>query len=395
MKIVQINVSYGRGSTGKICLGIAELLHKNGFDNRTLYSSAGVDSPFGIKYTDIKYMKFQALRSRVLGTYGFHSVKATGALISEIDKLAPDIVHIHNIHSHDCNFEMLMSYLKEKHIKTVWTFHDCWCFTGYCTYFDIVNCDRWVDGCHDCPQRKQYSWFFDKSAELYRLKKEALKGLDLTVVTPSVWLANLVKLSFLSACPVKVINNGIDLGIFKPTVCDKKILDKKAGERIVLGVALGWEARKGLDVFVSLSKTLPSNYRIVLVGTNGSIDKTLPGNILSIHRTHDQHELAALYSVADVFVNPTREENYPTVNMEAIACGTPVVTFRTGGSGEMLDETCGSVVDRDDIASLEKEIIRICETHPYSREACVKRAESFDQNERFMEYVELYKELVQ
>ncbi|MBR5785830.1 MAG: glycosyltransferase [Clostridia bacterium] len=394
MKVVQINVSYGRGSTGRICLGIAELLEKNGFDNRTLYSVIGVDSPLAIKYTHPRYIKFQALRSRVLGTYGFNSVRATRTLLSELEKLAPDIVHLHNIHSHDCNFEMLLSYLKDKHIKTIWTFHDCWCFTGYCTYFDVVKCERWMIGCQNCPQKNLYSWFFDKSDKLYQRKKEAVDGLDLTIVTPSAWMAGLVKRSFFSEYPFRVIHNGIDLSVFKPTENGSPIAERKNGEKIVLGVALGWENRKGLDVFISLSNRLPSNYRIVLVGTDDYIDKFLPGHIISIHRTHNQNELAALYSAADVFVNPTREENYPTVNMEALACGTPVVTFRTGGSPETLGEDCGSVVERDDIDSLEKEIIRICETHPYSKEDCVNHAKAFDQNERFMEYVELYKELL-
>ena len=395
MKIVQINSVFGKGSTGKICLGIAELLEKDRYDNCVLYSNAGTDSPFGIRYTDNKFVKLYAIKSRICGNFGFNSVRETKSLIAKLDELSPELVHLHNIHSHNCHFEMLLSYLKERHIKTVWTFHDCWCFTGYCTYFDVVRCDKWKNTCNNCPQKKDFSFFIDRSKKLHIRKKSAIEGLNLTIVTPSKWLASMVKESFLKDVPVHVIYNGIDLNVFKPTENPLVSIKKSNDEKIVLGIADVWGYRKGLDVFVKLSEKLPENYKIVLVGTDENIDKQLPKNVVSIHRTNNQKELAEIYTVADVFVNPTREENFPTVNMESLACGTPVLTFRTGGSPEILDETCGFVVECDDVDSLEKEIIRICETNPYSKEACVRRAKTFDQKERFMEYVELYKYLLQ
>ena len=216
----------------------------------------------------------------------------------------------------------------------------------------------------------------------------------MTIVTPSEWLASLVKESYLKDYPVKVINNGIDLNIFKPTESDfikKYALENKY---IVLGVAFGWGRRKGLDVFIELAKRLDEEkYKIVLAGTDDNVDKLLPDNIISIHRTQNQTELAEIYTAADVFANPTREENYPTVNMEALACGTPVVTFNTGGSPEMLDETCGAAVAKDDNDAMYNEIIRICEKKPYSMEACIKKAKGFDKNEKFGEYIRLYEVL--
>ena len=229
------------------------------------------------------------------------------------------------------------------------------------------------------------------------LKKKWFSGVDnMTIVTPSEWLKDLVKQSFLNDYPVKVINNGIDLSVFKPTESDfRSRYGIPESKRIVLGVAFGWGKRKGLDVFVDLAKRLDGeNYQIVLVGTDPAVDKHLPDNVISIHRTHDQTELAELYTAADIFVNPTREENYPTVNMEAIACGTPVLTFRTGGSPEIVDESCGSVVECDDIDALEREVIRICTTNAYSKEDCLAHAKSFDKNERFKEYIELYESIV-
>ena len=214
-------------------------------------------------------------------------------------------------------------------------------------------------------------------------------------MTPSQWLCKLVKQSFLGDYPVRVIHNGINLEVFRPIVSNFREKYGIAKEQhMVLGVSLGWNERKGLDVFVSLAKKLPDDYKIVLVGTDSKVDKCLPSNVISIHRTQNQTELAEIYSAADVFVQTTREENYPTVNMEAIACGTPVLTFRTGGSPEMLDESCGAVVPCDDIDNLEKEIIRICTARPYLIEQCVVKSKEFDQNMRFKEYIELYETII-
>jgi len=393
MKIVQINATCGVGSTGKICVGISELLSLAGVENYIFYSDKSSGYKFGVKCSDSKYLKLQALKSRVCGNYGFNSQRATEKIIDELERIRPDIVHLHNIHGHDCDLETLFIYFKNTRTKLIWTFHDCWAFTGYCTHFAMMKCDKWKTGCFDCIQRNEYSWFFDKSSELFKKKKELFSGLDLTIVTPSRWLADLVNQSFLKGYPVQVINNGIDLSVFniRPSTFRQKygIENKK----VILGVAFGWGERKGLDVFVALASRLSDEYQIVLVGTDDKTGKLLPSNIISIHRTQNQQELAEIYAAADVFVNPTREENYPTVNMESIACGTPVLTFRTGGSPEIVDETCGSVVDCDDVDALEKEIVRICEDKPYSEDACIKKAREFEQSERFKEYIKLYERI--
>lgn len=390
MIIAQINATCGAGSTGKICISVSELLSENGAENYIFYSSGSSDYPLGIKYANEIAIKMQTLVSRISGNYGFEARSITERLIKELERISPNIIHIHNIHSHSCNLEILFNYIRKNNIKTYWTFHDCWAFTAYCPYFDIFECDKWKTGCKKCPQIKQYSWFFDRSEYLYNKKKSVIEGTDLTIITPSQWLAGLVKESFFKDYPVKVINNGIDLNVFKPTDSDFRKKHNLENKYMVLGVAFGWGKRKGLDVFCELAKRLDNKrYQIVLVGTNDDVDKLLPKNIISIHRTQNQKELAEIYTAADLFVNPTREENYPTVNMEAIACGTPVVTFNTGGSPEMLDSTCGSVVPKNDIDGIYNEIKRVCETQPYSKDDCLKRAERFDKTLRFTEYLNL------
>ncbi|MBQ3182952.1 MAG: glycosyltransferase [Clostridia bacterium] len=394
MKIVQINATYNKGSTGKIVAGISDVMNSFKIENYVFHSSGENRQPYIIQYSNKSNIKLAAFKSRVFGNWGFNTGTATKVLIGMLSDIKPEVVHLHNIHGHNCDLKRLFAYFKKSKTKVVWTFHDCWAFTGYCTYFDMCKCEKWQIGCSNCVQKRQYSWFFDRSTWLFDEKKKLFSDLDLTVVTPSIWLADLVKQSFLKNCTVEVINNGIDLNVFKPK--KSKIRQKYAlkDKKIILGVALEWENRKGLDVFIKLSKRLSADYKIILVGTSNDVDKLLPDNIISIHRTQNQNELAELYTAADLFVNPTREDNYPTVNIEALACGTPVVTFKTGGSPEMLDESCGSVVECDDIDALEKEIIRICTEKPFTETDCLNKAKEFDKNQRFKEYIELYERIV-
>lgn len=390
MKVVQINSFCGSGSTGNICVQVSRMLTKQGVENYILYTSGNSDYPLGKRYMSPLEGKLQALKSRILGNFGFNSKAATKRLLALLEEIQPQIVHLHNLHGHNCNLEMLLQYLKEKKIKTVWTFHDCWAFTGYCPHYDMVGCDRWKTGCGSCPQRKKYSWFLDRSHTMFEKKKELLTGMDLTIVTPSQWLADQVKQSFLYDKEIKVMYNGIDLSVFRPDFSDLREKYRCTGKYLVLGVAFGWGARKGLDVFCDLAKRLGDRYQILLVGTNEEVDKQIPENVISVHRTQDQKELAALYTCADVFVNPTREEVLGLTNLEALACGTPVVTFQTGGSPECIDENCGIVVLRNDINAMAAAIRKICEERPFTSENCIRRAAAFDANDRFREYLELY-----
>ena len=399
MKTVLIN-SCNFGSTGNIMLEIAETAENGGYTAAVCYPQSRDNSRkqkekdfvIGTRFSRNIHLQLAG----ITGLNGCFSYFSTLKLLKKLDKFKPDIIHLHNLHNCYINLSLLFKYIKKHNIKTVWTLHDCWAFTGHCPYFDIAECAKWKTGCYSCPQYKDYpKSLFDNSKIMYRLKRKWFTGVkNMTIVTPSEWLAGLVKESYLKDYPVKVINNGIDLNVFKPTESDFRKKYALENKYIVLGVAFGWGKRKGLDVFIELEKRFDKEkYKIVLVGTDDNVDKLLPENIISIHRTQNQTELAKIYSAADVFANPTREENYPTVNMEALACGTPVVTFNTGGSPEMLDETCGAAVAKDDNDAMYNEIIRICEKKPYSLEACIKKAKGFDKNEKFGEYIRLYEVL--
>lgn len=390
MRVAQINAICGSGSTGNICIGISKALSQEGIENRIFYTSGKSDYPLGVKYASDKYIKLQALKSRIFGNYGFNSRGATKRLIKHLEAFKPDIIQLHNLHSHNVHLGMLFDYIRKNNIKTFWTFHDCWAFTGYCPHYAMAGCEKWKTKCEKCPQKSTYSWFFDKSNWLYEKKKAFVKDLDLTITGPSDWVVNQAKKSFLGECTAITIKNGINLNIFKPTESNFREKYGLENKKIVLGVAFDWGVRKGLDVFLELAKRLPEDYQIVLVGTNDSVDKMLPDNIISIHRTANQRELAEIYTASDVFANPTREETFGLVNIECLACGTPVVTFNAGGSPECVDENCGSVVEIDDVDSLEREIVRICQDKPFTKEACFAKAREFDKNLKFKEYVDLY-----
>lgn len=383
------------GSTGKIVKGIAKVAKGEGAETLTYLSwTKGYrkSDEAGVIVGSFLGKLFHMGVAKLNGKNGCYSKRDTKKLLKKLDEFKPDAIDLHILHNWNINLPMLFDYIKKNKIKTVWTFHDCWAFTGQCPHFIMAKCDKWKTACHDCPQYREYpSAFVDKTELMHRLKKEWFLGIeDLTIVTPSKWLGGLVKESFLKDYDVKVINNGIDLEVFKPTESDFRKKHGLENKKIVLGVAFGWGKRKGLDVFIKLASELPSDYQIVLVGTDDETDKQLPSNIISIHRTSNQKELAEIYSASDVFANPTREDTFPTVNMEALACGTPVVTFRTGGSPEIIDEASGAVVDVDDFDSFKYEIIRACEGEAYTSNVCIERAKCFDMYDKFKQHYDLF-----
>lgn len=399
MRVVGLNAVHN-GSTGNIMLNISKVLDKKGEETVTFSTYIAnpnyKELPHALKNHNYYGSYFENVIHKILGQLtglnGCFSYFGTKKLIKEFKKFNPDVIHLHNLHTFCINLPMLFNYIKKNNIPVVWTLHDCWTFTGHCPHFVLANCDKWKSECHNCPQLSVYPrTIVDNTRKAHKLKKKWFLGVEnMTLVTPSEWLGKLAKESFLKDYPVRVVNNGIDLSVFKPTDSDFRNKYGLNDKKILLGVASGWGEGKGLDVLEKLSNRLDDKYQIVLVG----IEKAPNDKIIAIKRTESQKELAQIYTEADLFVNPTRQDTYPTVNMEALACGTPVLTFRTGGSPEIIDETCGSVVEVDDLDAMEKEIIRICEEKPYSKEACLLRAEGFDMNDRFQEYIELYKEVM-
>lgn len=334
--------------------------------------------------------------SMLTGYQHIWCVVSTKQLLKQLDIIKPDIIHLHNLHLWNINVPMLFNYIKQNNIKVVWTLHDCWSFTGQCPYFSEINCDKWKNQCGECPQLKRYpATYIDHTKQMFELKKDWFLGVDnLTIVSPSQWLKGLVSESFLKGYPAICINNGIDMNVFQPLKSNIRYKYKLNSKHIILGVSLEWGYRKGLDVFLKLSEILNDNFKIVLVGIDKDLEKNIPSSIVCIERTQNQHELAEIYSAADVFINPTREDNFPTVNIEALACGTPVITSSSGGSSEMIDETCGFSVNVSDIPGIVRCIENIVYKEAIDRKKCREHAMLYNANTKFEEYIELYKKII-
>lgn len=395
--LLQINVTANWGSTGKIAEQIGLCAQAHGWESYIAYGRMmnpsknkliKVGNSFDVyeHYAEGKFLDNEGLASR----------RATKDFLRKVDEIKPDVVHLHNIHDHYMNYPMLFRYFAEKEIPVVWTQHDQWATTGHCSY-NLCGCERWKDECHDCPLSKWYS--FDGSRRNHQLKKELMNAVpSLTIVPVSEWLGENVRQSHFRNRPIMVIHNGIDINTFSPqqtNAYERYGIDKS--KKIVLGVAAVWDARKGLNDFYELAMNLPaSEYAIVIVGQLTEKGTRPEGGcqMVFVDRTQNALELAQLYSSASVFVNPTYQDNYPTTNLEAIACGTPVVTYRTGGSPEAIDEHSGIVVEQGNVEAVVS-AIRQMRSKPFSSSACRKRAiENFNKDKCFEEYIRVYEDLV-
>ena len=397
MNILQVNIVCGIRSTGRIASDLHAILLSQGHQSTIAfgrYDAKNCDHTIRIGSRVDTYMHI--VQTRLFDKHGFASADATKIFIEKIKALNPDVIHLHNLHGYYLHIGLLFEYLKQANKPVIWTLHDCWAFTGHCAYFDFVGCERWKTECHDCPSKRDYPQSFtDNSRWNYQAKKELFLGVkNLTLVTPSKWLAELVKQSFLRDYTGVIINNGIDLRVFRPTPSAFRIKHKLQDKFILLGVASDFSERKGYSYFIELSKQLKPDEKLVLVGLSEKQIKSLPTGIIGITKTNNTQELAEIYSVADVFINPTLEDNFPTTNLEALACGTPVITFNSGGSPECLDASSGLVVDRGDLQELITAIAVIKKNGKELYTAhCQKRAQDwFDKDTRLTEYIELYKE---
>lgn len=396
MNLLQINVTANWGSTGKIAEDIGKLAIRKGWDSWIAFGRGTPQSASNlVRIGNNLDMHLHGVQSRLFDNHGLASRGVTRAFIKRIEEISPDIIHLHNIHGYFINYPLLFEFLKNWGGPVVWTLHDCWPFTGHCAYYDFVQCNRWQSKCHNCPQLKSYpaSIWLDRSYKNYNDKKTAFSGVsNLTLVPVSDWLRQELSKSFLCTYPAVTIHNGVDTSLFRPIEQKQIPTDKK----VILGVASVWDKRKGLDEFVKLRRLLPDNYSIFLIGLSKKQISTLPDGITGIRRTNSVDELVHLYNLADVFVNPTFEDNFPTTNIEALACGTPVITYHTGGSAEAIDGNTGFKVAYRNINEMADRIIQVCTNSTFSPADCRRRATNlYDKNKAFSKYFDLYNSLTQ
>ncbi len=396
--LLQINTTLNLGSTGRIAEQISLMAEANGWDCYIAHGARYVNQSkiksiqIGSKITNVMH----AIKGEYFGMQGFGSTLSTYRFIKKIQRIKPDIIHLHNLHGYYINIAVLFKYLAKANIPIVWTLHDCWSFTGHCTHFESQGCYKWKTECSDCPLLMlQYkSRLIDRSNRNFKIKKKLYSHLkNITIVPVSNWLGSLVRESILKGHRIKIIRNGIDLDSFKPTQSNiKGRMNINSDKKIVLGVVDS--GFKGKREFIALSKD--SNYQVVIVGVKKDWMNDIPDNIICVPRTNSQKELAEYYSAADVFVNPTQNDTFPTTNIESIACGTPVVTYNAGGSPEILDKNTGIVVERNDIKALHTAVETILANGKgHYAEMCRNRAVlNFNKDDRFMDYINLYTDLM-
>lgn len=403
--LIQISIEVNSGSVGRIAEQIGQVAMSHGWDSYITYARNHLPSKSKTIKIGTKWdVYWHGIMTRLFDRHCLHSTKATKKLIQQIEIIKPNIIQLHHIHGYFLNMEVLFKYLSSVSIPVVWIFHDCWAITGHCAYFDYVGCSKWRIQCRACVQKKMYpgSFLLDRSSKNYQLKKELFTSVrNMTIVAVSNWLGNIVSQSLLRQFPILVIQNGIDLELFSPqsnhnikTMKDKLGLSEDSV--VLLGVASTWDQRKGLTDFVQLYSIIPSKWKIVLVGLSKRQIKKLPMGIIGISRTENVKQLAELYSLATVFVNPTWEDTFPTTNLEALACGTPVITYRTGGSVESVTEEVGYVVEKGDVAAIKDCVNEILSKGEITyNDVCRNRAIAlYNKNDRFEDYIKLYNRLI-
>ena len=362
MRYLFINSVYGIRSTGKLIAKQCGQLKAAGHSCAVGYGrQASADGQADlIRIGSDTTSSVHAGLSRLADCQGKLSAGATRRFLKEAERFSPDVVWMHNLHGYYLNYEVFFAWLKARpDIKKCWTLHDCWAFTGHCAYFTYAKCDGWKRGCGHCPQKKAYpaSFGLDRSRQNYTDKKAAFQGVqNLIIITPSHWLADLVQESFLGEYPVKVAHNEIDRQIFRPRPGDFRQRMGLEDKKILLGVAVGWEETKGLPDILRLRTMLDDSYVIVLVGASERQIRSFPPGVIGLPRVDGQEALAEIYTAADVLINPTHQDNYPTVNLEARACGTPVVTYDVGGSPESAGYEY--IVQEGNLDQLRETVIR-------------------------------------
>jgi len=401
MKVLQINSTLNSGSTGRIAEGIGlKILEQGGESFIAFGRSANASQSQIIRVGNKWIQSIHLLKTRLFDTHGFHSSRATKALVQQIREIQPDIIHLHNLHGYYLNIEILFDFLKDWDKPIVWTLHDCWPFTGHCCYYERVKCMKWKLECQNCPLKWLYpqSYFYDNSKDNYR-KKKMLFSLpkQLHLVTVSNWLESQVAQSFLQKRPIETIYNGIDLLVFRPM--NQFNLKKEygfEGKQVILGVANIWTDGKGLQSFTELSKRINKNQLIILIGVTKKQIKHLPENMLGIAHTSSVEELAKYFNLADVFINPSIAETFGMTTAEAMACGTPAVVYETSAMPEMITDEVGFIVPYNNYESLYEKTNKILANgkESYTKNCRARAEERFDQDKQYEKYTALYKSLV-
>ena len=398
MKVLQVNSVCGIRSTGRICTDIAELLEQQGHTCKIAYGRETVPEKYqkyAVKIGTDLGVRGHALKSRFFDCAGFSSARATRKLIKQIKEYNPDIIHLHNLHGYYIHVGILFRFLREYNKPVIWSFYDCWPFTGHCAHFDYNGCEQWKTGCEKCAYKQEYpKSLFSKAQRNYQKKKELFIGLsNLQLIVPSRWMQTIVMQSYMKDYSIRVLPNGIDLDVFVSVVGDFREKYGLTDKFIVLGVSSFWNEMKGVEFFNRLAKDLDKEQcQVVLVGK--AEEGVLCDEILHIPATNNIQELCELYTAADVFVNPTLQETQGLTTVESFACGTPAIVFNAGGAAECVDDSCGLIVERGEYQNLLDSVLRVHKREvSFDKQDCIRVAQKYDTRQLYKSFIQLYEEI--
>lgn len=395
MKVLMINSLCGVRSTGRVCTDLAVMLETQGHDVKIAYGRGNVPERFqkyAVRIGSELDIKCHGVKARLADASGFGSILATKRFLNWVEDYDPDIIHLHNLHGYYINVELLFQYLRHCGKPILWSFYDCWSFTGHCAHFDYNKCDKWQTECNRCAHLSEYPRsYLDKTAVNFQRKRQLFTGVpNLQLIVPSAWMRSMVEKSYMKDYPCHVLPNGIDLSQFSPRESNIRTQMEIGDRHLVVGVSSVWHKMKGLDHINRLAQALPKEqYSILLVGGNDKGNWIDP-SILRISHTDSIAQLCEVYTAADVFINPTLQETQGLTTLEAFACGTPAVVFNSGGAAECVDDSCGIVVTKDDFTALKDAVLLACEQKSFAAEACFSKAKVYDKNARYQSFLQLY-----
>ena len=397
--LLQISIEANVCSIGRIEQQIGDLALQKGWGSYMTYSRGyQPGASKAIKIGSMADVYWHVLMTRLFDSHGLHSKASTKKLIKQIIEINPDVIHLHQVHGYFLNIQILFDFLKDFGKPIVWTFHDCWAFTGHCAHFVGADCNKWKTGCNNCPLIHDYpASYSDRSQKNFLLKRDLFTAIpNLHIVTVSRWLENLTRQSFFKECDIRTIYNGINTDIFEPTPSTLKSELKLEGEKILLAAATTWNEQKGLKDYIKLAELLPNDIIIMLVGINNSVNITWPSNIIVRPRTNSSKELAAYYSMADIVLNLSYAETFGLTTVEGLSCGTPGIVYNTTASPELLTKETGEVVEAGDVDGVFAAVNEILSNGKrfYSNNCRKRVIENFEMHSQYAKYLDLYKSIL-
>ncbi len=382
-KLLQIGIEVNSGSTGRIAEQIGLVAMKNGFESYITFARDYNPSQSDvIKIGSVFNIFFHVLRTRLFGDHLGGSKLATLSLIKKIKKLKPDIIHLHQLHGYYLHLPILFNFLKSLKTPVVWTIHDNWAFTEipFGSY----------------PK----SLFLDKSKQNFLRKKKIFTNMsNIRLVGVSKWIRDLAKNSFLNNFDISTIPNGIDISVFYPRNNKSHILKKynlNTQKKYLIASGTTWNFNKGILDYKKLSKLLPKNIILILVGIKNHKIFAGETNIKCISRTESQDELAELYSISEILLCLSYKESFGLTPIEAMACGTPAIVYDNTALPELVTKNTGDIVETGNISLVLSSIKKILNKgKEFYYQECINHVNNnYDKEITYNNYIKIYKELL-